>query len=412
MNAGTVPTATARSGGGRGGSRRLVAVFAVTQTVGYGVLYYAFSVLLTPMADDLDASTGQVTFAATIAVLAAATAAVPIGRWLDRRGGRTLMTAGSLLGVAAVVLWSQVTSVAQLYAVFALIGLASAMSLYEAAFSVLIANTATSRRNSVLLAVTIVAGFASSIFFPLTGWLTTSLGWRDALLVLAALLAATALPGHLLTIPGARSHRTRGASRPGMRVSEALRDRGFWLLAGAFTFHAGANAAAGVLLVTFLFRAGHSAETAATLAGLLGILSVAGRLTTTALAKRFSMAAVAAAVFTLQAAGAITLANLGHSVIGAAIGMTAFGIGFGVATIARPAIVAERYGTGRYATIAASMTVPLTAAKAAAPVTAALTMPGHFMIAVAVSCLCAATLLAVASRLQPGLTAEASAHFP
>jgi MFS family permease len=121
----TVVAATTPLGGGRNHPRRLVAVLAVTQTVGYGVLYYAFSVLLTPMAADLHTSTARVTEALTISVLVAAAVAIPVGRWLDRRGGRALMTAGSALGVAAVVAWSQVRTVGQLYGVFVVIGLAS-----------------------------------------------------------------------------------------------------------------------------------------------------------------------------------------------------------------------------------------------------------------------------------------------
>src|SRR5438132_13890316 len=85
---------------------RIVAAFAVTQTVGYGVLYYAFAVLLQPMAHTLHASTTVVTGAYTCSVLAGAVMAVPVGRWLDRHGGRSLMTVGSILGTVLVVAWS------------------------------------------------------------------------------------------------------------------------------------------------------------------------------------------------------------------------------------------------------------------------------------------------------------------
>lgn len=78
--------------------------------------------------------------------------------------------------------------------------------------------------------------------------------------------------------------------------------------------------------------------------------------------------------------------------------MVAFGLGFGVATIARPAILATRYGTARYATIAATMTVPVTLAKAAAPLGAALLIPNMFMLSVATACLLAAVLLTTAAR--------------
>src|SRR4051812_21313634 len=76
---------------------RLVAMLAVTQTVGYGVLSYSFSVFLVPTAVALHTSTTVVTGALAAALLAGAGAAVPVGRWLDRHGGRALMTAGSAL---------------------------------------------------------------------------------------------------------------------------------------------------------------------------------------------------------------------------------------------------------------------------------------------------------------------------
>jgi predicted MFS family arabinose efflux permease len=376
-------------------------VFAVTQTVGYGVLYYAFSVLITPIAADLQTDTAHVSAALTISVLVAAAAAIPAGRWLDRHGGRGLMATGSALGVVAVAAWSQVRTIGQLYAVFVLIGLASAMSLYEAAFSILVATTDASRRDSALLTVTIVAGFASSIFFPLTATLTTAVGWRTALLILAALLAATAVPGHLAAVPDAHAHRSHGTARTGARFAEALRDNRFWLLGSAFVLHAAAVSAVGVLLVTFLRQAGHTATIAATLAGLLGILSVTGRLATTALARRHGMAAITAAVFGVQAAGAAALPHVGHSLAGTAACVTAFGLGFGVATIARPAIVAARYGTARYASIAAALSVPITLAKAVAPVAAALLPPGRFLNAAAAACLIAAMLLAGVGRHRP-----------
>src|SRR5262249_46209949 len=159
-------------------ARTLTAVFALTQTVGYGVLFYTFPVVLTPIAADLRASTATVTGAATLSVLVGAAAALPVGRLLDRHGGPALLSAGSVFGVLAVLAWCRVHSVWQLYAVFVAIGLASAASLYEAAFPVLIATARPDRRERALLAVTIVAGFASSVFLPLAGWLLDGYGWR------------------------------------------------------------------------------------------------------------------------------------------------------------------------------------------------------------------------------------------
>lgn len=387
-------------------ARALIAAFAITQTVGYGVLYYAFAVLLTPMVADLHTSTAAVTATLTFAVLVSATAAIPIGRWLDRHGGRSLMTTGSILGTVAIAAWSQVHNLAQLYVVFAAIGLASAMVLYEAAFAVIVRTADADRRPSALLAITIVAGFASSIFLPLTGALTEHLGWRGALLALAALHGAITIPLHALVVPGRLSARTPkppAASGRAMNLRTALRDRGFWLLVAGFSLQGAAVATIAVHLVAYLTRVGHSLVFATTIAGLLGVLSVTGRLVTTGLRYRASTATVTATVFALQGLAVAFLPALGHSSAGAVVCVVAFGFGFGVASLARPALLAQRYGTIAYATISGALTLPATIAKATAPLVAAViyTAAGSYtpvMTAAAAACLTAAACLAMAGR--------------
>lgn len=380
--------------------RRLVVVLGLTQTVGYGVLYYAFAVVLTPMSTDLHASRAAVTAAFTVSVVVSALVAVPVGRWLDRRGGRALMSAGSALGVLAVLAWSTVHSLVALYLVFAIVGLASAMSLYDAAFPVLIAASPADRRTKALLGVTIAAGFASTIFYPLTAVLVHHYGWRHALVLLAAGLALCTIPAHLVVVPGRAEHHRRTATASGVAVAAALRDKGFWLLTVAFVVQAAAVAAVSVVLIGYLVRSGHPATTAATLAGLLGICSVTGRLVTTGLAARFGMAAVAASVFVLQAIGLAALPLMVGSVAGAAVCVIAFGMGFGVAAIARPAILAHRYGTTRYATIAAAMAFPMALARAIGPLAAASVAATVFVLGCALACLVGGILLWAAGRYE------------
>jgi predicted MFS family arabinose efflux permease len=270
------------------------------------------------------------------------------------------------------------------------------MSLYEAAFAVVIATTPPVRRTRALLAITVVAGFASSIFFPLTALLLAHFGWRHTLLALAGLLALVAIPIHALVVPRhAQPAAHRGDDRtgePGL-VGHVLRERRFWQVTGAFVVVASANSSLGILLVTYLIRSGHPPTTAATLAGLLGVLSVTGRVLATGVADRVGMPAVVCGVFAIQAAGVIALPWLGRSTAGAGICVAAYGLGFGVSTIARPAILAETYGTRRYATIAATMAVPVTTAMAFAPLGAAALPPDVFVTVAGGLCLCGAVLL-------------------
>jgi MFS family permease len=282
------------------------------------------------------------------------------------------MAAGSLAGALLLLAWANVQTVWQLYLVQIGIGAATAASLYEAAFAVVIAWFSTERRSTALLAVTVVAGFASTVFLPLTGLLVAHHGWRTALLILAAIQSVT-VPLHALIVRrsprpdvGHPEHQSGGGA-----VHAALADRGFWLLALGFTANTAAISAMAVHLVAALVSWGHPASFAATIAGLLGALSVTGRLITTGLQRRFRTTTVTAATFGVQAVAAALLPIVGAATAGAVGAVIGFGIGFGVATIAKPVLLADRYDTRRYATLAGVLMVPMTVAKAAAPLGAA-----------------------------------------
>ncbi|MEW9547452.1 MFS transporter [Nonomuraea sp. NPDC050783] len=380
---------------------RMVGALAITQTAGYGVLYYAFSVFIPPMSRDLDAGVAQLTGAITLSVLVSGMVAPAVGRWLDRRGARGLMTAGSLLGAAAVLAWSQVRSVAQLYLVCAVLGVASAAVLYEAAFAVIVAWFGPERRARALLAVAVVAGFASTVFLPLTGFLVDRYGWRQALVVLAVLYALVAVPLHALTV---RDRRGPAHVRRGEIVGAALRERPFWLLAAGFLSQTGAVSVMGVLLVTYLIALGHPPVFAASVAGLLGVLSVTGRLVTTGLQARWRTAMVTAVMFGLQGLAAVLLPLAGRSAAGAVAAVVLFGLGFGVATIARPALVADRYGTAAYASLSGALALPITVAKAVAPLAAAgiAEVAGFPAVMGAVAAACALGALALVAYDRQG----------
>ncbi|MGH3371933.1 MAG: MFS transporter, partial [Nocardioidaceae bacterium] len=253
---------------------RIVAVLAFTETVSWGILYYAFSVFLVPMQHDLGLSTAAVSGAFSLAVLVTGASALPVGRWLDRHGGRVLMSGGSLLASLLVMAWSQVQTVAGLYAVFAGIGVAASMVLYEPAFAVVV-RWFDRHRGRALLAVTVVAGFASTVFVPVAAALEQALGWRAALLVLAGVLALSTVLPHLVVLrrdpaelglapdgdsPGGDPSPGRHGSDPaGLRATAGmlLHDGRFRWLTLAFAAHTFAVVAVAVLLFGFLREQGH-----------------------------------------------------------------------------------------------------------------------------------------------------------
>lgn len=351
--------------------RQLVVALAITQTVGYGVLYYAFSAMLGPMSRDLGLTTATVTGAMTTSLLVGAGLSVPVGRWLDAHGGHRLMTAGSLLAVIAVLLWSQARNAVQLYGAFVAIGVASAMVLYPAAFAVVVAVAAPAKRTGAILGITLMAGFASSIFIPLTGRLTADRGWRATVLILGGILAVTTVPLHASAV-------RRTARRPGATAvhrawpRRALRDPGFWFLAGGFVLHHAALGVIAVHLVLYLTVLGHPPAIASTLAGLLGVLSVTGRIASTISVRWLPMATITAVVLSMQGVAIAMLPLIGTHLGGVVVCLVLFGLGFGVSAIATPAIVLDRYGAKGYATIAGILSTPVAIAEAVAPLAGAI----------------------------------------
>ncbi|MEU8265120.1 MFS transporter [Micromonospora sp. NPDC048999] len=403
--------------GGRHGWR-IVATLAITSTVGYGTLYYAYAVLLGPMAASLDASTTAITGALTASVLAGALMAIPVGRWLDRHGGRALMTVGSLTATALLMAWSQVQTIGQLYAVMIGIGITSAMVLYEPAFAVIVSWFTPDRRAKALLAITIVAGFASTIFMPLASLLAGHLGWRGALLVLAVIHGVVTVPLHALTVrqPPHTTTASDVPTRPDGRrraiVKAAMRDARFWILAATFIAHGAATSTMTVHLVGYLTSRGHAATFAATAAGLLGVLSVTGRLVLAGARRRLPVTTVVAAVFATQAAAVLAMPLLAGTRTGAVITVVGFGLGFGITSLATPALLAERYGTTAYATIAGRLAAPVTIARATGPLAAAVllhTNGDYQLLLAAVAACCALAAIGITSRStsEPPAAAQA-----
>jgi sugar phosphate permease len=390
---------------------RIARVLAISTTVSYGVLYYAFAALLVPMQDDLGFSTATLTGAFSLSLGVAGIAAIPVGRWVDRHGARLLMSLGSVTAALLVLAWSRVETATGLYLVFAGIGAASAAVLYEPAFAVIV-RWFRAQRAKALLSITLVAGFASTIFIPTTAALEQAIGWRQALWVLSGLLAAATVlplalvlrrdPADLGLHPDGADHDmstepVSAAARPrlGATARSAIRNQRFWLLTIAYAANTLAVTIIGVHLIPFLREHGHSPGFAAVATGGLGVLSVTGRVAVTGAIRRWSTGHVTAAVFGVQALGCLVLLTSGSTVAGAAAGVLLFGVGFGVGTITRPELTANAFGTSGFATISALIGLALTLAKTAGPVTAGLlrTITGGYAVVltgVSVACLIAA----------------------
>jgi MFS family permease len=348
----------------------IVGALSITETVSWGILYYAFAAFLTPMRADLGLSTAELTGAFSLGLLVAGVAGIPVGRYLDRHSPRPLMTAGSIAGVALVVAWSQVDGLVAFYALWAAIGLVMATVLYEPAFTVLAKHfPVAEQRRQAMTAMTLVAALASFIFLPLTQALIDAHGWRDALLILAAILAVITVPLHALVLR--RAPRTAPhTATPTVSAGAALRSGPFWLLSAAFFLASVAGLAMMVHAIPFLIERGHSATFAAFAVGLVGVSQIPGRLLFAPLAALLRPPAATAALFVLIAAGIAVLVSV-HATWAVIAGLVLLGMGNGMSTLARATSIADLFGSGAYGTIASVAAFLTTAARAVGPVAAA-----------------------------------------
>ena len=348
----------------------IVGALSVTETVSWGILYYAFAVFLLPMQRELGFSTAQLTGAFSLALLLSGVAGLAVGRYLDGRSPRALMTAGSVAGVLLVLAWSRVDGLAAFYALWAGIGLVMATVLYEPAFVVLAKwFPAADQRRQALTALTLVAALASFIFLPLSQALIDAHGWRDALVVLATILAAITIPIHALVLRPAPEVR---AEKPtdSVTASEALRTAPFWLLSTAFFLATFTGIAMTVLAVPYLVGRGYSAPFAAFAVGLIGFSQIPGRILFAVVGRRLPPAWATAGVFALIAAGIALLVGV-HGTVAAITGLVVLGMGNGMTTLARATLIADRYGAGSYGTIGGVAAFFTTGARAGGPVAAA-----------------------------------------
>jgi MFS family permease len=351
----------------------IVGALSVTETVSWGILYYAFAAFLAPMRAGLGLSTSQLTGAFSLGLLVAGVAGIAVGRYLDRHSPRPLMTVGSIAGVALVVAWSQVDGLVAFYALWVAIGLVMATVLYEPAFVVLAKHfPAAEPRRRAMTALTLVAALASFIFLPLTQALIDAHGWREALLILAAILAVTTIPLHALVLRGAPAADWDAPDvTPSVPARDALRSGPFWLLSAAFFLASVAGLAMTVHSIPFLVERGHSPAFAAFAVGLVGISQIPGRLLFAPLAARLPRPAAIAALFVLIAVGIAVLVTV-HATWAVIIGLVLLGMGNGMSTLARATSIADLFGAGAYGTIASVAAFLTTAARAVGPVAAAL----------------------------------------
>ena len=390
----------------------IVSTLSVTETISWGILYYAFGILLAPMEREMGWSRAESTAAFSIALLVSAVFAVSAGRWVDRGGARLMMTLGSCAGTALLVAWARVESLPALYLIWAAIGVTMAAVLYEPAFAVL-AKWFIHDRERGFTILTLAAGLASTIFNPIASLLAASLGWRQAVLVLAAFLGVTTIPMHAFLLrgrpvdesPPAREAAARES--PDLNAKAALRTATFWFLALAFLIQSFAHAGISLHSVPMLIEWGYQPTFAATVIGLVGAMQVLGRLAFAPLRTRLSSRAVVMLILACQSVAFLILWGV-PGTAGLFAFVICFGISNGMATLVRASIVAELWGRTHYGAIAGALSVASTLARAVAPLSiglAYLALGGYRPILFGLAVMAALAVLSAGQALSAKVSA-------
>jgi len=362
------------------GYHATVWALALGQVLSWAVLYYAFSSLVLPMDQALGWGRPVLMGALTtgLAVWGAATYAV--GAAIDAGHGRAVMAGGSVLAGLGVLAWSQVSAPWMLYAVWAVLGAAMAMTLYEPAFAVLTKRYPTRYRDGITT-LTLVGGFASTLSFPaVAALLRWGLDWRQALVVQGVVLLAVA-PLHAWALRGPLLVAGPAHEDPldDTTLHQALRHAGFWLLTLCFTLYAFAQAALWAHVMPAFADKRVSDADALLVVMTVGPAQVAGRLLYSLVGRGWSLRVLGALVLAALPV-AMTLFALGHSLAVLLVFAAVFGVANGLVTIVRGGLVPLYFGRAHVGRIGGLMSGIGLLARASAPLVATallLVLPGY-----------------------------------
>lgn len=362
-----------------GAFARLVWPLSLIQLISWGTLYYSFSLFLTPMEHDLGWQRGELTGGLTLGIVISGLASPLVGRLIDRGQARLVMTLGSLLGAGALFAWAEVETVAGYYCLWAVLGIALAATLYEPAFAVLIRRLGDRARQGIA-AMTLIGGFASTLFIPICHLLIESLGWRDALLVLAGLNLALAAAAHWFILtpeapdePPQVDDATPAPTKSlGGVLAEASGQPAFWYLLIAFTGCFFTVAALTFHMVPLLAEHGHGTAAAVTVIAVIGPAQVAGRILVTLIVPGLGLLVAGVLALGLPALSLLVLQLGGESFALLLLFGICLGMGNGIATIVRANAVVALFARTSFGAINGALHLPISMARAFAPSLAAL----------------------------------------
>jgi MFS family permease len=345
-----------------------VSALSTAVLISYGTIFYAFALIIEPMEQELGWSKTALSAAFSLALGSSALFSVPVGRLIDLGHGRAVMTGGSVLAALLLALWAWTDN----YPVFLLIwfglGIAMAAVFYEPAFAVLAGQLGLLTRRGITI-MTLVAGFASTVFIPLTHVLIEGFGWRGALLVLAAMNLGLCAVLEALCIP-----RSAGPLRHPASAHAAASDPRRVLSSASFWFFVVTSVLQGMIstgipvhLVPMLVERGFSLDAAVAAFAVIGPAQVAARFLTGFGERALSLKGIGVLTMALNvlAFGLLPFIPAGSWLI--MLFAAFYGASNGMMTIVRALLPPELFGRENYGLIQGMISLPVRVAMAATP---------------------------------------------
>jgi MFS family permease len=345
-------------------------VLGITTIISYGTTQYLFGVLVVPLDVTFHWGRANISGAYTLGLIVAGLLGVPIGYLVDQWGGRLLMSAGSTLAGLALIGLARMDALWQFYLLWSGgLGLAMALTLYPVTFTI-VANWFVRKRGTALAILTLLGGLSSPICIPLSGVLVAHSGWRTTLIVLGLSQLLIALPLHAFLL---RRHPEdmglapdglpalgvqANVPLPGVTLSEALRSPVFWKLTVALSLVMLGSTVVFVHQVAFLIGRGYDAVLAATLSGMLGLVSLPGRYVLNVLSSRVSAQTLLVISVVAQAVGIVVLV-LAPSLGWLLLYVVIYGTAYGAFSPLRASVMADHFGRRTYGSITAVQGIPM-----------------------------------------------------
>ena len=384
-----------------------ILALGVTQIIGYGTTYYLLAVLGPNIARELNISQGLLLGGISLSFIAGSLLGPISGRYQDRNGSRVMMATGSLGLTTGLLILSQAHGVWSYYVGWIVIALASPFSLYSSSFTSLTRLCGRSAPRAITY-LTLIAGLASTIIWPLAAWMLTFLDWRSIVLIYAAINALISAPLHYLVLEGAVIGGQTSTPKPIVAsLSPEARPYAFRLFTLMLTCISFVQNAWSMLAFALLIGLGYDIGTAVLIASAVGVFQTLGRFLEMLFGPRIGILRTTQITNGLYAIAFLLLTISQGSLVVGLFYAAIYGMANGLNTIIKGNLTLAMFGSAGYGERMGKLTILPGLAAALGPILGGLLIEAYGVGSVIASFIC---LCLLAFSLMVALNLHCKSH--